>query len=107
MRPGVRDESYADLIPGYSNKNVYLTFSVSEAENYATRESIWNGGSPLVIRVEIPDPTKIVADEDYFAWVSLPRTYMLTDLKGRSVEFKELHSKDWLLQLRERYVQDA
>ena len=76
LHPGKYEEAYVDLVPGYSEKNIYLTFNVSEAENYATRASIMHGGKPLVLKVQIPDLTRIIPDEDAMRlWIPLSRPY--------------------------------
>jgi hypothetical protein len=49
--PGKYDEAYADLIPGYSENNVYLTVSPAEAENYATRQAIKDKSKAMVLKV--------------------------------------------------------
>jgi hypothetical protein len=48
------------------------------AENYATRAAIWYGGNPLILKIEIPDITRIVPDEDNLSWFNLDREYTLT-----------------------------
>ena len=68
LRPGrptsVGGDPYADQIPGYSEKNVYLTSSIPEAEKYATRASSYDHSPAVVLRVEVNDLTKFVLDED-------------------------------------------
>lgn len=64
LAPNQTPEVYGDLIPDYSEHNVYLTTSVSEAENYATRAAIDDKSLAVVLRVIVRDPTKFVIDED-------------------------------------------
>ena len=78
MLPGKFQDAYADQIAGYSAKNIYFTMDPHTAENYATRAAIWYGGNPLILKVEIPDITKIVPDEDNLGWFDLSREYTLT-----------------------------
>jgi GNAT superfamily N-acetyltransferase len=99
LRPGERDQTYVDLIPGYSSRNVYLTFDVSDAENYATRESIWSGGRPLVLKVVVPDPSKIVADEDVLGILNTSREYHLERLDGRERILGQIHMAEFLRQI--------
>ncbi len=78
MLPGKFEEDYSDQIAGYSSKNLYFTMDPHTAENYATRAAIWYGGNPLILKVEIPDITKIIPDEDSLNWFPLSREYVLT-----------------------------
>ena len=79
MLPGKFDDPYSDQISGYSSKNLYFTMDPHTAENYATRAAIWYGGKPLILKVEIPDITKIMPDEDNLHWFQLDREYTLTE----------------------------
>jgi len=78
MLPGKFEDAYGDQIEGYSSKNLYFTMDPHTAENYATRSAIWYGGKPLILKVEIPDITRIVPDEDNLSWFNLDREYTLT-----------------------------
>jgi len=78
MLPGKFEDAYGDQIEGYSSKNLYFTMDPHTAENYATRAAIWYGGNPLILKVEIPDITRIVPDEDNLNWFQLDREYTLT-----------------------------
>lgn len=82
MLPGKFEEAYADQIAGYSSKNVYFTMDPVKAENYATRASIWYGGNPLILKVEIPDISRIIPDEDRMGWFKLRREYNLKRTDG-------------------------
>jgi hypothetical protein len=84
--PGQARELYVDLIPGYSDKLIYMTFSPSEAENYATRAAVWYGGKPTVLKVKITDTTKIMPDEDTMGWIKLPRDFTIK---------KSTQEQDW------------
>ena len=66
LRPGKFKNAYVDQVEGWSNKNVYLTFDHVVAENYATRQAIIDNSDAAVLRVEIPDFTKLMPDEDEF-----------------------------------------
>ena len=89
MIPGKYEKAYVDQIPGYSVKNLYFTMDPHDAENYATRAAIWDVSSALILKVEIPDITKIRPDEDTMNWFDLSRDYTLTQT-GR-----ESKSNDW------------
>jgi len=78
LNPGKSDQVYSDLVKGYSEKNVYLTFDPHDAENYATRAAVWDNSDAVILKVEIPDPAKIIPDEDSFQFFHLDREYTLT-----------------------------
>lgn len=71
-------------IPNYTDKNVYLTTDYDLAKGYAdaqVRHDAENSieSSPMVLEVRIPDPSKIIPDDDYLnirgsyhAWTQLP-----------------------------------
>lgn len=89
--PGQARELYVDLIPGYSDKLVYMTFSPATAENYATRAAVWYGGKPTVLKIKITDTTKIMPDEDTMGWIDLPRDFTLKkDTKERDYRTGEM-----------------
>ena len=77
LRPGATGESYGDLVKGWSEDNVYLTFDPAVAENYATRQAITDKSFAMVLKVEVPDYTKLRPDEDTMGWVDLDRVYSL------------------------------
>lgn len=79
LRPGKTPVSYQDLIQGYSDHNVYLTTSVGEAENFATRAAVDDQAKAVVLKVEVNDFSKLVIDEDTAGWI----TY-----KGKEWHFK-------------------
>jgi len=80
--PGKFEKSYVDQIPGYSAKNVYLTTDPHLAENYATRAAVWDDADALILKVEVPDVTKIVPDEDTVGQIRLKREYTLRKTPG-------------------------
>lgn len=77
LRPGsahgLPEDRYSDYIKGYSDKNVYLTKSISEAEKYATRSAHADDSSAVVLSVEINDFGRFVMDEDHAAmfWLDI------------------------------------
>ena len=92
MKPGKFETPYSDQIPGYSEGNLYFTTDPQTAENYATRAAIWDKSTPLVLKVEIPDFTRIVPDEDAMGWFNLSRPYTLTDSDGDTLRGEgEIH----------------
>ena len=89
LNPGKFEEYYSDLVRGYSEKNIYLTLDPHTAENYATRAAVWDDANALILQVEIPDPSRIVADEDSFRDFDLDREYTLTQTQ------RENRSSEW------------
>jgi hypothetical protein len=49
---------------GYTDKNIYLTPSLDVAKQYAYRQSQHNNDEPVVLKVLIPDKSKLVLDDD-------------------------------------------
>ena len=70
--PGKFDETYIDLIDGYSEKNIYLSFNAFTASNYATRQTIKDGGGDAVILKVILNSyqiQKLLPDEDSMGYL--------------------------------------
>lgn len=80
--PGKFEVAYSDQITGYSAKNVYFTMDPHTAENYATRAAVWDTSAALILKVEIPDITRIVPDEDSMNLFDLKREYNLKRTDG-------------------------
>jgi len=91
MHPGKFEVAYVDQIPGYSDKNLYFTFDPHTAENYATRAAVWDQAAALILKVEIPDITRIVPDEDAMGTFTLSREYTLTQTERTTTTW------DWTL----------
>jgi len=91
MHPGKFEVAYVDQIPGYSDKNLYFTFDPHTAENYATRAAVWDKAAALILKVEIPDITRIVPDEDAMGLFTLSREYTLTQTERTTTTW------DWTL----------
>jgi hypothetical protein len=83
--PGKFEVAYSDQIPGYSVKNLYFTMDPHTAENYATRAAVWDKANALILKVEIPDISRIVPDEDRMGWFELKREYNLKRTDGEDV----------------------
>ena len=88
LNPGKFEKFYANLVRGYSDKNVYLTLDPHTAENYATRAAVWDGADALILKVEVPDPARIIADEDSFKEFQLDREYTLTQTQRQNKDQK-------------------
>jgi len=88
--PNKQGKVYVDLIPDYSDKNVYFAFSPEVAENYAARQAIWDKSAAVVLKVAIRDPDRLVADEDMMGgWYNLEHTYFLTDRDGELIKYEK------------------
>ena len=88
--PNKQGKVYVDLIPEYSDKNVYFAFSPEVAENYATRQAIWDKSAAVVLKVAIRDPDRLVADEDMMGgWYNLDHSYTLTDKHGEQILYEK------------------
>ena len=87
MLPGKFEEGYVDQIKGYSEKNLYFTMDPHTAENYATRAAIWDKAAALILKVEIPDISRIIPDEDSMGWFNLKREYTLKRTTGMKRDY--------------------
>jgi len=107
--PGKYGEAYADLIPGYSENNVYLTVSPAEAENYATRQAIKDKSKAMVLKVTVPDYTRFRPDEDQMGRIKLSRPYSLEvkrlTMNNMPVDLEEVSPRNFFYALRiDHYV---
>ena len=64
-------EPYGDQVPGYTDKNVYLSTSIDAAANYGTRMAQADKSRAIVLRVIVRDLTKFVPDEDSLWWMDM------------------------------------
>lgn len=78
LRPGNTPVWYNDLVRGFSEKNIYLTMSPTNAENYATRGAEQDQYfdkkkyKAVVLKIEIPDTAKMSVDEDFWKGITIP-----------------------------------
>lgn len=68
LRPG-NTNGGSDVVPGYSDNNIYLAPDVETARNYATRAAVYDKGTAVVLKVTVRDFTKFVPDEDALHWI--------------------------------------
>jgi hypothetical protein len=57
----------SSTIQGYTDNNIYLTPSINVAKSYAWRQTTFKEDpedSPIVLKVMIPDPSKLLIDDD-------------------------------------------
>ena len=68
LRPGLNgNDAYVDLIPGYSEHNVYLASNAKTAEFYGKRQAEKDEDSQyVVLQVQVPASAKLRPD-DHFA----------------------------------------
>lgn len=72
LRPG-NSKGVSDLVPGYSDHNIYLTPNRETARNYASRAAQVDHSPAVVLQVKVRDFTKIVPDEDMMHWLRLSK----------------------------------
>jgi len=66
LRPGKTTGTYADLVSGYSEHNVYLATTEKIAEFYGKRQAEKDYDFRYVIlQVDVPDPAKLLSDDRY------------------------------------------
>ena len=65
LRPGHTGEAYVDLIPGYSEHNVYLATTSKAAQFYAKRQAKKDESTPVVLKINVPNPDKLIADDRF------------------------------------------
>lgn len=71
FKQGKREDAYSDLVPNYSDKNIYFSFDPSVASNYATREAINDGTDAAILKVTLNglQMSKLRPDEDSMNWL--------------------------------------
>lgn len=66
LRPGHTGEAYSDLIPGYSEHNVYLATDAKTAEFYGKRQAKKDDDTGYVIlKITVPDAGKFLPDDAF------------------------------------------
>lgn len=58
-----KDDVYVDLIPNYSEHNVYVTTTKKSAEFYAKRQAQKDNSDPIMLKIEVPDKSKLIPDD--------------------------------------------
>lgn len=74
--PGNAGEAYVDLIPGYSEHNVYLGVTPKVAEFYGKRQKQKdNDNGYVILKVHVTDKDKLMPDDRYASrWEDDPET---------------------------------
>lgn len=66
LRPGNTPDKYNDLVPGYSEYNIYLATSPTGAAFYGKRQAKKDDDyGYVVLAVNVPDPAKIIGDDRF------------------------------------------
>lgn len=86
LRPGHTGKAYVDLIPGYSENNVYLATNAKTAEFYAKRQSAKDGDDKgVILRVMVPDPARLMSDDEWLPrgqWSDVEKRLLPNDPKA-------------------------
>jgi hypothetical protein len=66
LRPGNASDIYNDLVPGYSEFNIYVCTTAKNAEFYGKRQAKKDRDDAYVIlQLQIPDPVKLRPDDRF------------------------------------------
>lgn len=90
-----KDDVYVDLIPDYSEHNVYVTTNKKTADFYAKRQAQKDDSYPIVLRVEIPDKNNLIPDDRFVN--KKTQAYDFTAFKKSVYELGELAYKGVIL----------
>jgi len=72
LHPNKTPDAYNDLIPEYSKYNIYLATNAKGAEFYGKRQAKKdNDDEYVVLKINVPDPAKIMADDRYMQYQRL------------------------------------
>ena len=96
LRPGQVGEVYNDLIPGYSEFNVYLATTPKAAQFYARRQAKKDDSKSIVLQVKVPDPVKLIADDRFAWWGGEIEGHRIDRIKDSIKELGELAYKGWI-----------
>lgn len=103
LRPSKRGSTYYDLIPGYSEHNVYLASSPAEAANYATREAVNDKSNAAILEITLNPMQilKLLPDEDNMNWLkSVPKEYKAKLLREYPILDEIWHEKGFDVHMR-------
>ena len=96
LRPGQVGEVYNDLIPGYSEFNVYLATTPKAAQLYARRQAKKDDSKSIVLQVKVPDPVKLIADDRFARFGSDIAGHRMDRIKSSIKELGELGYKGFI-----------
>lgn len=96
LRPGQVGEVYNDLIPGYSEFNVYLATTPKAAQFYARRQAKKDDSKSIVLQVKVPDPVKLIADDRFARFGGEIEGHRMDRIKDSIKELGELGYKGFI-----------
>ena len=96
LRPGHTGEAYIDLVPGYSEYNVYLATTPKGAQFYARRQAKKDDSKPIVLRVQVPNPRKLIADDRFAYRGGEVQGRDIDSIKSSIKEMGELGYNGWI-----------
>ena len=96
LRPGNTGEAYVDLVPGYSEHNVYLAHTPKAAQFYAKRQAKKDNSTPVILRIKVPDPNKLIADDRFARYGGEIAGHRGDRIKASVKEIGELAYKGWI-----------
>ena len=96
LRPGHTGEAYNDLIPNYSEHNVYLATTPKTAQFYAKRQAKKDESTPVVLKIKVPNPNKLIADDRFARYGGEIAGHRGDRIKASVKEMGELAYKGWI-----------
>ena len=96
LRPGHTGEAYNDLIPNYSEHNVYLATTPKTAQFYAKRQAKKYESAPIVLKIKVPNPNKLIADDRFARYGGEIAGHRGDRIKASVKEMGELAYKGWI-----------
>ena len=96
LRPGNTGEAYNDLVSGYSEHNVYLAHTPKAAQFYARRQAKKDNSKGIVLKIQVPDPSKIVADDRFARYGGEMAGHRGDRIKASVKELGEVGYKGWI-----------
>ena len=96
LLPGQAGEVYNDLIPGYSEFNVYLATTPKAAQFYARRQAKKDDSKSIVLQVKVPDPDRLKADDRFARFGGEIEGHRMDRIKDSIKELGELGYKGFI-----------
>jgi len=96
LHPGKTGEAYVDLVPGYSEHNIYLATTPKAAQFYAKRQAKKDNSTGVVLKVQVPDTSKIVADDRFAYYGGKVHGDQPSQIKYSVKEMGEVGYKGWI-----------
>ena len=96
LHPGNTGEAYNDLVSGYSEHNVYLAHTPKAAQFYARRQAKKDNSKGIVLKIQVPDPSKIVADDRFAQYGGEMAGHRGDRIKASVKELGEVGYKGWI-----------